>query len=65
MTLAERIHGVRLCSDCHRAPALPDSGQCGDCFAAFLRRTRPDPVREAAWITYQREHGRAKELVGA
>lgn len=63
MTLAERIHGVRLCSDCHRNPALPESGQCRNCFDAFLRRTRPDAVREAAWLVYQREHGRPKELV--
>jgi hypothetical protein len=63
VTLNERIHGVRACSDCHRSPALPDAAQCGDCLDAFLRRTRPDTVREVAWLTYQREHGRPKEIV--
>jgi hypothetical protein len=62
MTLNERIHGQRTCSDCDRGPALPDSAQCSDCLEAFLRRTRPDAVRQAAWITHEREHGKAKEL---
>jgi hypothetical protein len=63
-SLYERIHGVRLCVDCHAHEAVADGDRCSECLNAYLRQTRPAPVREAAWLEHARRqpHGLARAL---
>lgn len=64
MSLYERIHGVVLCGDCHAHQVVEGGNRCAECLNAYLRQTRPAPIREAAWLTRAREqpHGLARAL---
>ena len=56
---------IRLCVDCHAHEAIRDGDRCRECLNDYLRATRPAPLKEAAWITYTREHRLAKDLTHA
>jgi hypothetical protein len=64
MSLYERIHGVRLCVDCHVHEAVVDGDRCSDCLNAYLRMTRPAALRQPAWLERARQqpHGLARAL---
>jgi ribosomal protein L40E len=65
-SLYERIHGVRLCVDCGAHEPVQNGDRCSECLNRYLRETRPEPVREAAWLARARQqpHGLAKDLGG-
>lgn len=55
MTLSERIAGVRLCVACGAHEAVRDGSECSDCLNAFLRRTRPESIRQPEWLRRSKE----------
>jgi ribosomal protein L40E len=65
MSLLERVRaGLRLCVDCGAHEPIADSDRCRDCLNAYLRETRPQALRQPAWIERSRQqpHGLARDL---
>ena len=64
MSLYERVHGVRLCIDCHVHAAIADGARCAACTNELLRATRPAVLRQPTWLERARErpHGLARPL---
>jgi len=64
VSLYERIHGVRLCTECQVHEAVQDGALCSDCLNAYLSKTRPPALREAAWLTRAKAqpHGLARAI---
>lgn len=65
MTLLARVRAeLRLCVDCGAHDSIEDGSRCRDCLNAYLRETRPQAIRQPAWLERARQqpHGLARDM---